>query len=156
MYLIKCPFLLCRSPQRIWFAGRVFGLFWKSLLYRLNKLIFKLKQDQHVISLLLFIYTQFLKCINSVTVSQCLYISNHKPFKSGKNHCKNQHIFKKKKKKKLRAAFQGEWGGQILQLITNPACGPVRVFILWVNMQRLKCSVKEKGGVQRKHSVCFF
>lgn len=68
------------------------------VVHRLNKLIFKLKQeDQHVISLLLFIYTQFLKCINSVTVSQCLYISNHKPFKSGKNHCKNQHIFKKKK-----------------------------------------------------------
>lgn len=150
MYLIKCPFLLCRSPQRIWAVLKVI------VVHRLNKLIFKLKQeDQHVISLLLFIYTQFLKCINSVTVSQCLYISNHKPFKSGKNHCKNQHIFKKKKKK-LRAAFQAERGGQILQLITNPACGPVRVFILWVNMQRLqrlKCSVKEKGGVQRKHSV---
>lgn len=84
--------LVCRAS--LWAVLKVI------VVHRLNKLIFKLKQeDQHVISLLLFIYTQFLKCINSVTVSQCLYISNHKPFKSGKNHCKNQHIFKKKKKK---------------------------------------------------------
>lgn len=83
--------LVCRAS--LWAVLKVI------VVHRLNKLIFKLKQeDQHVISLLLFIYTQFLKCINSVTVSQCLYISNHKPFKSGKNHCKNQHILKKKKK----------------------------------------------------------
>lgn len=94
---------------------------------------------------------------NALTVSQlasvCIFqIISHL-------NLEKTNTYLKKKKKKLRAAFQGEWGGQILQLITNPACGPVRVFILWVNMQRLqrlKCSVKEKGGVQRKHCFFFF